>query len=61
MENLNKWQINYDYTETQLNKLVRTGERFSLRITDEYGNKTNYFSINQNQLQTIGKALKNIN
>ena len=55
-----KWLLNYDYIETQFNKLVRTGERYSFCIHDEYGNKTNYFNVNQNQIKAIETILKNL-
>jgi len=59
METTN-WQINYDYVETQLNNLVRTGNVYKFALYDEYGNKTKYFSINSEQLEKIGNVLKNI-
>jgi len=47
-----------NYTEEQLNNLVRTSEKFSFCIIDSYGNKTNYFNINSTQLEKIGNILK---
>jgi hypothetical protein len=55
-----KWLLNYDYIESQFNNLVRTGERYSFCIHDEYGNKTNYFNVNQNQIRAIETILKNL-
>lgn len=55
-----KWLLNYDYIESQFNNLVRTGERYSFCIHDEYGNKTNYFNANQNQIRAIETILKNL-
>lgn len=56
-----KWLLNYNYIESQFNRLARTEKRFSFCIRDEYGNKTNYFSIDQEQLENIGTILKYIN
>ena len=55
-----KWLLNYNYIESQFNNLVRTGERYSFCIHDEYGNKTNYFNVNQNQIRAIESILKNL-
>ena len=52
---------NYDYIEKQLNKLVRnTNKPYQFTLIDYYGNKTNYFSVNSEQLEKIGLILKNI-
>lgn len=53
-----KWLLNYNYIESQFNNLVRTGERYSFCILDQYGNKTNYFNIDQKQLENICTILK---
>ena len=56
----NKWLLNYNYIESQFSNLVRTGERYSFCIHDEYGNKTNYFNVNQNQIRAIETILKEL-
>lgn len=56
-----QWAKNYHYTEAQLNKLVRgTDKPYQFCLIDYYGNKTNYFSINAEQLEAIGNILKKI-
>ena len=55
-----KWLLNYNYIEIQFNKLVRTGERYSFCIHDEYGNKTNYFNIDRKQFEYIETILKQL-
>ena len=55
-----KWLLNYNYIESQFSKLVRTGERYSFSIHDEYGNKTNYFNVSQNQIRAIETILKEL-
>ena len=60
-ETQRQWAINYEYTEAQLNKLVRGSDKpYQLRLIDYCGNKTNYFSINAEQFKAIGDILKNI-
>jgi hypothetical protein len=55
------WTQNYEYTEAQLNKLVRgTDKPYTFCLIDYYGNKTNYFSINSEQLEAIGRILKKL-
>lgn len=56
-----KWLLNYNYIGSQFNRLTRTGERYSFCIRDEHGNKTNYFSIDEKQLENIETILKYIN
>ena len=56
----NYWVTNYNFVETQLNNLVRTGNTYKFALFDEYGNKTKYFSINSEQLEKIEDILKNI-
>ena len=53
-----KWLLNYNYIESQFSKLVRTGNKYSFCIRDEYGNKTNYFSVDQKQFEYIETILK---
>ena len=56
-----KWAINYEYTEVQLNKLVRgTDKPYQFCLIDYYGNKTSYFSINAEQFEAIGDILKKL-
>lgn len=53
--------INHEYTEAQLNKLVRgTDKPYQFCLIDYYGNKTNYFSINAEQFEAIGLILKKL-
>lgn len=60
-ETKNNWVQNYEYTEKQLNKLVRgTDKPYQFCLIDYYGNKTNYFSINAQQFEAIGDILKKI-
>jgi hypothetical protein len=60
-ETQSQWATNYEYTEKQLNKLVRgTDKPYQFCLIDYYGNKTNYFSINAEQFEAVGDILKNI-
>ena len=60
-ETKSKWAENFEYTEKQLNKLVRgTDKPYQFCLIDYYGNKTNYFSINANQFEQIGNILANM-
>jgi hypothetical protein len=60
-ETQSQWAINYEYTEAQLSKLVRDTDKFyQFCLIDYYGNKTNYFSINAEQLEAIGLILKKL-
>lgn len=60
-ETQSQWAINYEYTEKQLNKLVRgTDKPYQFCLIDYYGNKTNYFSINAEQFEAIGLILKKL-
>ena len=60
-ETQTQWEQNYEYTEKQLNKLVRGADKpYQFCLIDYYGNKTNYFSINAEQLEAIGRILKKL-
>jgi hypothetical protein len=60
-ETQTQWSTNYEYTEKQLNKLVRgTDKPYQFCLIDYYGNKTNYFSIDSMQMEEIGKILKKL-
>ena len=60
-ETKSNWVQNYEYTEKQLNKLVRGADKpYQFCLIDYYGNKTNYFSINAQQFEAIGNILKKI-
>jgi hypothetical protein len=45
------------YTESQFNKLVLTGDIYSFCIIDNYGNKTNYFKIDNREMLLIKDIL----
>lgn len=48
---------NKEYTQSQFNKLVLTGEKYSFCIFDNYGNKTNYFNIDNREMLLIKDIL----